>query len=56
MTVSLSQAPVVCPLCGREHARCEFTAGSLFCVVAGCANPHHRRQRKDQDHDHRQAG
>jgi hypothetical protein len=32
-----------CPLCGREHARCEFTAGSLFCVVDDCANPHHRK-------------
>jgi hypothetical protein len=31
-----------CPLCRDDHARCVFAAGSLYCVTAECANPHHR--------------
>jgi hypothetical protein len=26
---------VACPLCGQVHARCRFTAGSLYCTVEG---------------------
>jgi hypothetical protein len=36
--------PRMCPLCNREHACCEFTRGSLYCVVPDCENPHHRRK------------
>lgn len=35
-------AKVVCPICPKEHVICQFTAGTLSCVVVGCANPHHR--------------
>jgi hypothetical protein len=31
-----------CPLCPDKHGRCEFAAGSVHCVTAACANPHHR--------------
>jgi hypothetical protein len=33
-----------CCLCEREHAPCRFTRGSLFCILDGCRNPHHRRR------------
>lgn len=36
--------PRPCPLCDGEHACCEFTRGSLYCVVPDCENPHHRRE------------
>lgn len=28
--------------CDHNHASCRFAAGSLYCVVDDCANPHHR--------------
>ena len=34
-------APGLCPLCGGEHDRCQFGAGSLFCTRPDCRNPHH---------------
>ncbi len=33
---------MACALCTREHPPCEFTAGSLYCRVVKCKNPHHR--------------
>jgi hypothetical protein len=38
--------PIVrCAVCnGKEHDRCRFTSGSLFCVAANCRNPHHLRK------------
>jgi hypothetical protein len=32
----------LCPLCGSEHQRCQFAAGSSFCIRPECGNPHHR--------------
>lgn len=32
-----------CPLCGKYHDRCVFAAGSLYCALQRCGNPHHRR-------------
>jgi hypothetical protein len=46
--------PWWCERCERTHlvgdhdpeqppsARCEFTAGSLYCVRENCTNPHHK--------------
>lgn len=32
-----------CPLCDhKDHMRCRFQAGSLYCITHNCANPHHR--------------
>src|SRR5690242_20380466 len=47
----LSQAPVACPICHQVHERCEFRAGSVYCVGADCGTrtigsprrSHHRR-------------
>jgi hypothetical protein len=33
-----------CPLCPGTHPRCAFAAGSLYCVVPDCRNPHHRAE------------
>jgi hypothetical protein len=33
--------PGICPLCDRDHERCEFRHG-LYCVRSNCQNPHHR--------------
>jgi hypothetical protein len=33
---------VVCPLGHQVHERCQFTAGSLFCVKPDCGNLRHR--------------
>src|SRR5262249_18443220 len=30
-----------CPLCSKEHGRCQFASGSLYCVSPHCDNPHH---------------
>jgi hypothetical protein len=38
----MSHKPALCPLCGQVHDRCVFTAGSLYCAVGRCRNPHHR--------------
>lgn len=41
--LDLTGTPVACPVCGRVHERCRFTAGSLYCTRPDCQNPHHRR-------------
>lgn len=28
--------------CDHNHASCQFAAGTLYCVVGDCRNPHHR--------------
>lgn len=33
-----------CPLCRVIHPVCAFKAGSLFCRLTRCGNPHHRRR------------
>jgi hypothetical protein len=40
-----SQVPTVCPVCHQVHERCEFRAGSVYCVRPDCQNPHHREPR-----------
>jgi hypothetical protein len=41
-TKKAKSPPGSCPFCPAEHPRCKFTAGSLYCVVDDCQNPHHR--------------
>lgn len=39
----LEQILPPCPLCDhKDHQRCRFMAGSLYCITHNCANPHHR--------------
>jgi hypothetical protein len=49
----LAAGPWWCESCGRTHplgdhdpeqpaGRCEFAAGSLYCVRENCTNPNHR--------------
>jgi len=40
----LSQLAVACPICHLVHERCEFRAGSVYCVRPDCRNPHHRKR------------
>jgi hypothetical protein len=52
MTTSQPLPVAECPLCSdpqrdvhiRHEAACVFTAGSLYCVVPDCRNPHHRER------------
>lgn len=40
---NLEQILPSCPLCdSKDHMRCRFEAGSLYCYTHDCANPHHR--------------
>jgi hypothetical protein len=41
-TADLAYAERYCVLCGRSHAPCVFTSGSLNCIRENCPNPHHR--------------
>lgn len=44
-TAAPARVPLAaCPLCGEAHERCQFTAGSLYCVREDCPNPHHRTE------------
>lgn len=40
---NLEQILPSCPLSdSKDHMRCRFEAGSLYCYTHDCANPHHR--------------
>lgn len=40
---NLEQILPPCPLCdSKDHMRCRFEKGSVYCYTHDCANPHHR--------------